>query len=106
VDERVRGEIEQSKDESPIQTARGDEPTAEGEKALDKSLSFKLDTLILVVCALNFVLQGIDKGDIGNAATTKNKIVFYQNRQQELQLWSFDAGFVSCSFHLPRPVIS
>lgn len=73
VDERAASDVEKTKPELSVRKARGYEPSSEEEKALDKSLNFKLDTIVVVICAVNFVLQGIDKGNIGNAATTKSK---------------------------------
>jgi hypothetical protein len=73
VDERAASDVEKTKPELAVRKARGYEPSTKEEKALDKSLNFKLDTIVVVICAVNFVLQGIDKGNIGNAATTKSK---------------------------------
>jgi hypothetical protein len=73
VDERDGSDIERTRPQLTVRKARGYEPSTEEEKALDKSLNFKLDTIVVVICAVNFVLQGIDKGNIGNAATTKSK---------------------------------
>ncbi|GAA5889544.1 hypothetical protein JCM6882_007065 [Rhodosporidiobolus microsporus] len=42
----------------------------DAEAALDKKINLKLDLIILPICAINFLLCGIDKGGIGNAATT------------------------------------
>ncbi|GAA5827402.1 hypothetical protein JCM11251_003795 [Rhodosporidiobolus azoricus] len=47
----------------------GYEPTDE-EKGLDKGINRKLDLIILPICAINFLLCGIDKGNLGNAATS------------------------------------
>ncbi|GJN90113.1 hypothetical protein Rhopal_003112-T1 [Rhodotorula paludigena] len=40
------------------------------ERALDKAINRKLDLIVLPLCAINFLLCGIDKGAIGNVATT------------------------------------
>ncbi|KAF1986240.1 MFS general substrate transporter [Aulographum hederae CBS 113979] len=45
-------------------------PKTTEERALDKAVNLKLDCVVLVVCATNFFVQGIDKSNIGNAATT------------------------------------
>lgn len=66
-------DVERTKAGTGVKKARGYEATTDEERALDKSLNFKLDTIVVAICAINFVLQGVDKGNLGNAATTKSK---------------------------------
>ncbi|KAL4790974.1 major facilitator superfamily domain-containing protein [Aspergillus venezuelensis] len=40
------------------------------EKRLDKRINLKMDLIVVPLLALGFLLQGIDKGNIGNAATS------------------------------------
>lgn len=85
VDERFGGygaasdasgsDIERRRLERARKKARGYEPTTDEERALDKSLNLRLDAIVVLVCAINFVLQGIDKGNLGNVATTKSEVV-------------------------------
>ncbi|KAI5477464.1 MFS general substrate transporter [Pseudohyphozyma bogoriensis] len=49
---------------------RGYAPKSDEEKRLDKKINLKLDLLIVPILAFNFLLCGIDKSNIGNAATT------------------------------------
>lgn len=75
-DESAESDVERTiSEEETIRITRGYEASTEEEKTLDKSLNFKLDTIVVLVCAINFVLQGVDKGNIGNAATAKSRAV-------------------------------
>ncbi|BGP49369.1 hypothetical protein JCM10450v2_005257 [Rhodotorula kratochvilovae] len=49
---------------------QGYEPQTDDERRLDKAINRKLDFLLLPIAAINFLLCGIDKGAIGNVATT------------------------------------
>ncbi|KAL4808177.1 major facilitator superfamily domain-containing protein [Aspergillus unguis] len=40
------------------------------EERLDKRINLKIDLIVVPLLALGFLLQGIDKGNIGNAATS------------------------------------
>lgn len=71
----IESDVERTRLKTAGKKARGYEPTTDEERALDKSLNFKLDTIVVLVCAINFVLQGVDKGNLGNAATTKSNRV-------------------------------
>lgn len=67
---------------------RGYQPATDEERKLDKKINMKLDCFVIVILALDFLvsvrpfsrsilltfykLQGIDKGNIGNAATSKS----------------------------------
>ncbi|GAA6052991.1 hypothetical protein JCM3770_001167 [Rhodotorula araucariae] len=49
---------------------QGYEPQTDEERRLDKAINLKIDLILLPICAINFLLCGIDKGAIGNVATT------------------------------------
>jgi hypothetical protein len=48
----------------------GYEPTTDEAKALDKRVNLKLDFVVVLVLAIDFILCGIDKTNIGYVATT------------------------------------
>lgn len=48
----------------------GYEPQTEEAKALDKRINLKLDFIVVLVLAIDFILCGIDKTNIGYVATT------------------------------------
>ncbi|KAF2404848.1 MFS general substrate transporter [Trichodelitschia bisporula] len=52
-----------------IPKAGGYAPTTPEEAALDKRVNRKLDGVIITICAIGFLLQNIDKGNVGNAST-------------------------------------
>jgi hypothetical protein len=48
----------------------GYEPLTDEAKALDKRVNLKLDFIVVLVLAIDFILCGIDKTNIGYVATT------------------------------------
>lgn len=48
----------------------GYEPLTDEAKALDKRINLKLDFIVVLVLAIDFILCGIDKTNIGYVATT------------------------------------
>jgi hypothetical protein len=57
----------------------GYEPKTEESRALDKRVNLKLDFIVVLVLAIDFILCGIDKTNIGYVATT-SKPCFLINR--------------------------
>lgn len=49
------------------------EPVTNEERRLDKSINFKMDVLVISVLAIDFLLQGIDKTNVGFAAASSSK---------------------------------
>jgi hypothetical protein len=45
-------------------------PSTETEKRLDKSVNLKMDLLVISVLAIDFLLQGVDKTNVGFAAAS------------------------------------
>jgi hypothetical protein len=52
------------------QFTQGYEPQTEEAKLLDKRVNLKLDFVVVLVLAIDFILCGIDKTNIGYVATT------------------------------------
>jgi hypothetical protein len=48
----------------------GYEPLTDEAKALDKRVNLKLDFVVVLMLAIDFILCGIDKTNIGYVATT------------------------------------
>lgn len=46
------------------------EPLTDEAKALDKAVNLKLDFIVVLILAIDFILCGIDKTNIGYVATT------------------------------------
>lgn len=49
---------------------QGYEPKTDEAKALDKRVNLKLDLVVVLILAIDFILCGIDKTNIGYVATT------------------------------------
>jgi hypothetical protein len=49
---------------------QGYEPKTEEAKQLDKRVNLRLDFIVVLVLAIDFILCGIDKTNIGYVATT------------------------------------
>jgi len=54
----------------------GYEPSTDDEKALDKRVNLKLDFIVVLVLAIDFILCGIDKTNLGYTATTSKEEAF------------------------------
>jgi hypothetical protein len=52
------------------------EPVTEEEKALDKRINLKFDFLVIAILAIDFLLQGIDKSNVGYAAASSSRFIF------------------------------
>ena len=50
------------------------EPTTDEEKLLDKAVNRKLDFIVVLILAIDFILCGIDKTNIGYVATTSTEL--------------------------------
>ena len=48
-------------------------PSTEEERRLDKSINLKMDLLVISVLAIDFLLQGIDKTNVGFAAASSRR---------------------------------
>jgi hypothetical protein len=48
-------------------------PITDDEKRLDKSINLKMDVLVISVLAIDFLLQGIDKTNVGFAAASSRR---------------------------------
>ncbi|PKS06224.1 hypothetical protein jhhlp_006970 [Lomentospora prolificans] len=67
---KERGEV--SLDPAATTTQRlGYYPATPEEELLDKRINLKMDLIAVVLVAAGFLFQGIDKSNIGNAATTE-----------------------------------
>jgi hypothetical protein len=66
-------QVEEIDDTPIVQERRKYAPANDEEKALDRKINLKLDTIIIPLLACGFFLQGIDKSNIGNAATSPCK---------------------------------
>lgn len=62
--------IEQDATTSNEHLIQGYEPKTEEEKALDKRVNLKMDFVVVLILAIDFILCGIDKTNIGYVATT------------------------------------
>ena len=59
----------------------GYEPSTEEARVLDKRINLKLDFVVVLVLAIDFVLCGIDKTNIGYVATTSKLRASCSNRE-------------------------
>lgn len=59
VDEHVGSDAEKVSDAPVVYDRKPKyyEPANEAEKAMDKKLNFKLDFIVIVICAINFVVS-------------------------------------------------
>jgi hypothetical protein len=57
----------------------GYEPRTDEARALDKRVNFKLDFVVVLVLAIDFILCGIDKTNIGYVATTSEHLFFHED---------------------------
>jgi hypothetical protein len=57
VDENVGSDVEKT-DEAPVYDRKPKfySPSNDEERAMDKKLNFKLDFIVIVICAINFVV--------------------------------------------------
>jgi hypothetical protein len=57
----------------------GYEPETDEARALDKRVNLKLDLIVVLVLAIDFILCGIDKTNIGYVATTSKRSFSHQH---------------------------
>jgi hypothetical protein len=53
--------------------SHGYEPQTDEARTLDKRVNLKLDFIVVLVLAIDFILCGIDKTNIGYVATTSER---------------------------------
>lgn len=58
----------------------GYEPPTDEARVLDKRINLKLDFVVVLVLAIDFILCGIDKTNIGYVATTSKLCVIHRKR--------------------------
>lgn len=63
----------------------GYEPKTEESRALDKRVNLKLDFIVVLVLAIDFILCGIDKTNIGYVATTSKSCCFIKSVAIDVQ---------------------
>jgi MFS family permease len=72
-DGKMHGEVSEIERLESMPTERGRkyyEPITELEVAINRRVNLKFDIFVVTLLAINFLLAGIDKTNIGNAATT------------------------------------
>jgi hypothetical protein len=58
----------------------GYEPKTDEARTLDKCVNLKLDFIVVLVLAIDFILCGIDKTNIGYVATTSGSRLYVADR--------------------------
>lgn len=59
VDEKQRAFVEELEEPAHACRPRGYRPVTAEERALDKSLNLKLDCIVVVICAINFLVSKV-----------------------------------------------
>lgn len=55
----------------------GYEPQTDEAKAMDRRVNLKLDFAVVLILAIDFILCGIDKTNIGYVATTSKRLLIF-----------------------------